>query len=146
MYMLAISFDNLHEILRGLYGKMMRFCEPISDIAIPLAALGALFFIAYRIWQSMARAEPIDVFSLLRPFALGICILFFDTMVLGTINGIFDPIVDGTSAMLKDEKFDLAAYQKQKEKLESDARLHNIVNGGIFIENKEMDEEIGSFG
>ena len=97
-------------------------------------------------WQSLARAEPIDVFALLRPFALGICILFFDTMVLGTINGIFDPIIKGTSAMLQQENFSLQEYQRQKDRLESEARLRNILNGGVVIEDKKFDEEIDRFG
>jgi len=145
MLILGISFESLHQILQDLYGEMVEFCVPISDVAIPLAALGALFFIAYRVWQSLARAEPIDVFALLRPFALGICILFFDTMVLGTINGIFDPIIKGTSAMLQQENFSLQEYQRQKDRLESEARLRNILNGGVVIEDKRFDEEIGRF-
>lgn len=86
------------------------------------------------------------MFSLLRPFVLGICILFFNTLVLGTINGIFDPIIDGTSAMLKDEKFNIREYQKSRDKLKSAAELQNILKGGIFVDNKIMDDEIGSFG
>ena len=115
MILLEISFDNMHQILQDLYEDMMKMCMPISNVAMPLATLGALFFIAYRVWQSMARGEAIDVFSLLRPFALGLCILFFDTMVLGTINGIFHPIVKGTEAMLHDGQFDVRQYQKDKD-------------------------------
>ena len=55
------------------------------------------FYVAYRVWQSLARAEPIDVFPMLRPFAVGLCIMFFPTVVLGTINSVLSPVVQGTA-------------------------------------------------
>lgn len=146
MHLLVFSFENMHAILQNLYTDMVEMCMPISNVAMPLAALGALFFIAFRVWQSMARAEPIDVFALMRPFVLGICILFFDVIVLGTINGIFQPIVKGTGAMLHDQQFSLEQYQKEKDKLESDARLKNILTGGIYISDKDFDKAIEQFG
>ena len=70
MVLLSISFENMHQILRNLYDTMTKLCHPMMDMAMALAALGALFYIAYRVWQSLSRAEPIDVFSMLRPFVL----------------------------------------------------------------------------
>ena len=90
-----MDVSNLHEILRDLYNEMMPLCADMAGVAKGLAGLGALFYIAMRIWSSLARAEPIDVFPLLRPFALGLCILFFPTIVLGTINGLLSPIAQG---------------------------------------------------
>lgn len=48
--------------------------------------------------------------------------------------------------MLKDEKFNIREYQKSRDKLKSAAELQNILKGGIFVDNKIMDDEIGSFG
>lgn len=76
MVLLAINFDNLHQILQNLYTDMMPLCSQMTGVAKGLAGLGALFYVAYRVWQSLARAEPVDVFPLLRPFALGLCIMF----------------------------------------------------------------------
>lgn len=84
MVLLAVNFENLHQILQSLYEDMMPLCSQMTGVAKGLAGLGALFYVAYRVWQSLARAEPIDVFPLLRPFALGLCIMFFPTLVLGT--------------------------------------------------------------
>ena len=81
MVLLAVNFDNLHQILQSLYVDMMPLCSQMTGVAKGLAGLGALFYVAYRVWQSLARAEPIDVFPLLRPFALGLCIMFFPTLV-----------------------------------------------------------------
>lgn len=65
--LLAIDFTNLHTVLEGLYDEMMPLCEDILEIGKGLAGLGALFYVASRVWQSLARAEPIDVYPLLRP-------------------------------------------------------------------------------
>ena len=100
MVLLAVNFDNLHQILQNLYVDMMPLCSQMTGVAKGLAGLGALFYVAYRVWQSLARAEPIDVFPLLRPFALGLCIMFFPTLVLGTLNSVMSPIVTGTHRIL----------------------------------------------
>lgn len=71
-----MDFENLHQILRSLYEEMMPLCEDMAGVAKGIAGLGALFYVAYRVWQSLARAEPIEVFPMLRPFAIGFCIMF----------------------------------------------------------------------
>ena len=103
MVLLSLSFDSLHGILRRLYDEMTELCQPMMTLATAIAALGALFYIAYRVWQSLSHAEPVDVFGMLRPFCLGICILFFDVIVLGSLNGTLSPVVQGTGAMLHDQ-------------------------------------------
>ena len=90
---MTIEFDNLHTILRSLYQEMMPLCSNMAGVAKGIAGLGALFYVAVRVWQSLARAEAIDVYPLLRPFAVGFCIMFFPTVVLGTINGVLSPVV-----------------------------------------------------
>ena len=119
MVLLAVNFDNLHQILQSLYVDMMPLCSQMTGVAKGLAGLGALFYVAYRVWQSLARAEPIDVFPLLRPFALGLCIMFFPTLVLGTLNSVMSPIVTGTHRILETQTFDMNEYRRQKDKLEA---------------------------
>ena len=111
-----MDFENLHQILRSLYDEMMPLCSDMTDIAKGLAGLGALFYVALRVWQSLSRAEPIDVFPLLRPFAIGLAIMFFPTIVLGTLNSVMSPIVQGTHSMLETQTFDMNEYRAQKDK------------------------------
>jgi conjugative transposon TraJ protein len=152
MVLLSISFENMHQILRNLYDTMTKLCHPMMDMAMALAALGALFYIAYRVWQSLSRAEPIDVFSMLRPFVLGMCILFFDVMVLGTLNGIFSPIVQGTGMLLRDQTFDLQKYQQEKDKLRADMMAKTMMTGpdgfyGVLgLGHNDDEEEVIAFG
>lgn len=92
---------------------------------------GCALYVAYRVWKALASAEPIDVFPLLRPFAIGLCVMFFPTVVLGTINAVMSPVVQGTHAILEGQTLDLQAYQQQKDDLKpsSQARGQGLVSG-----------------
>src|SRR5699024_309872 len=120
-----MEFSNLHEVLRSLYDEMLPLSAEVSAIAKGLAGLGALFYVAIKVWQALSRAEPIDVYPLLRPFAIGICILFFPTIVLGTINAVLSPVVQGTHTILNDQVLDLNELQEKKDQLEYEAMLRN---------------------
>ena len=100
MVLPLVSFESLHGILGKLYEDMMPLCGDMTSVASAIAGLGAMLYICYRVWKALASAEPIDLFPLLRPFALGICIVFFQSLVLGGINGILSPIVKGTNRIL----------------------------------------------
>ena len=121
----AIDFSNLHTILRSLYDEMMPLCSDMAGVAQAIAGLGALFYVAYRIWQSLARAEPIDVFPLLRPFVIGFCIMFFPSVVLGTINAVMSPIVQGTASMLEGQTLDMQKYREEKDRLEYEQMMND---------------------
>lgn len=143
--LLSIEFDNLHQILKNLYVEMMPLCSNMAGVAKGIAGLGALFYVSSKVWQSLARAEPIDVYPLLRPFAIGLCIMFFPIFVLGTINGILSPIVRGTNQMLQSQTFDMVSYQKQKDKLEYDAALKNPATA-FLVSNEEFDKQLEDLG
>lgn len=140
-----MKFDNLHQILRSLYEQMMPLCGDMAGVAKGIAGLGALFYVAYRVWQSLARAEPIDVFPMLRPFAIGLCIMFFPTVVLGTINSILSPVVQGTAKMLEAETLDMNQYREQKDKLEYEAMMRNPETA-YLASDEEFDRQLDELG
>ena len=164
-----MNFDNLHQILRSLYEQMMPLCGDMAGVAKGIAGLGALFYVAYRVWQSLARAEPIDVFPMLRPFAIGLCIMFFPTVVLGTINSVMSPVVQGTAKMLEAETLDMNRrtserraelvraipreeeeaegneYREQKDKLEYEAMMRNPETA-YLVSNEEFDKQLEELG
>ena len=140
-----MDFENLHQILRSLYDEMMPLCEDMAGVAKGIAGLGALFYVAYRVWQSLARAEPIDVFPMLRPFAIGLCIMFFSTVVLGTLSGVLSPIVQGTAKMLETETLDMNEYREQKDKLEYEAMKRNPETA-YLVSNEEFDKQLEELG
>ena len=139
-----MNFDNLHQILANLYQDMIPLCSNMIGVAKGLAGLGALFYVAYRVWQALSRAEPIDVFPLLRPFAIGLCIMFFPTLVLGTINAVMSPIVKGTHTILESQTMDMKAYQQQKDNLEYEARVRE--GKAWLVDDKVYDQKMKDLG
>ena len=140
-----MDFENLHQILRSLYEEMMPLCEDMAGVAKGIAGLGALFYVAYRVWQSLARAEPIEVFPMLRPFAIGFCIMLFPSLVLGTLNGVMSPIVQGTAKILEAETLDMNEYRKQKDELEHEAMMRNPETA-YLVSNEEFDRQLDELG
>ncbi|WP_312715709.1 conjugative transposon protein TraJ [Sphingobacterium multivorum] len=140
-----MEFNNLHEFLRSLYDEMVPLSADMAAVAKGLAGLGALFYVALKVWQALSRAEPIDVFPLLRPFALGLCIMFFPTMVLGTINAVLSPIVKGTHAILENQVLDLNELQAQKDQLEYEAMVRNPETA-YLVSNEEFDRKLEELG
>ena len=145
MLLAAIEFDNLHQILRALYDEMMPLCSNMTGVAKGIAGLGALFYVAAKVWQSLARAEPIDVYPLLRPFALGLCIMFFPTFVLGTINTVLSPVVRGCNDLLQTQSFDMNEYRQQKDKLEYEALMRNPETA-YLASDEEFDRQLEELG
>lgn len=143
--LLAIDFTNLHTVLEGLYDGMMPLCEDMLDIGKGLAGLGALFYVASRVWQSLARAEPIDVYPLLRPFAIGICILLFPTLVLGTLNEGLGLIVQGTHSMVEEQTLDMERYRAQKDELEREAMMRSPETA-FLVSDEEFDRQLDELG
>ena len=139
------EFDNLHRILLSLYEEMMPLCSDMAGVAKGLAGLGALFYVAVRVWQSLARAEAIDVYPLLRPFAIGLCILFFPTIVLGTMNSVLGVIVQGTHSILEEQTFDMEKYREQKDRLEYEAMMRKPETA-YLASDEEFDRQIDELG
>lgn len=140
-----MEWDNLHELLRSLYDEMIPLSADMAAVAKGIAGLGALFYVALKVWQSLSRAEPIDVFPLLRPFAIGLCIMFFPTIVLGTINAVMSPVVKGTHAMLDNQVLDLHKLQQQKDQLEREAMLRNPETA-YLVSDEEFDKKLDELG
>lgn len=139
------TFGNLHEVLRSLYDEMMPLCSDITGVATGVAALGALFYVASRVWQALSRAEPIDVYPLFRPFCIGACIMFFPTFVLGTINGIMSPIVTGCHGILQGQTLDMEEYAEKREKLEYEALVRNPETA-YLVSDEEFDRQLDELG
>ena len=140
-----MDFDNLHQILKNLYTEMMPLCSNMAGVARGIAGLGALFYVAHRVWQSLSRSEPIDIYPLLRPFAIGLCIMFFPTFVLGTINTVLSPVVTGCNQMLETQTFDMNRYREQKDKMEYESMRRNPETAWL-VDNAVFDQKLKELG
>lgn len=140
-----MELNNLHEVLRSLYDEMLPLSADMAAVAKGVAGLGALFYVAVRVWQALSRAEPIDVYPLLRPFAIGLCILFFPAIVLGTINTVLSPVVKGTHGILENQVLDLNELQAQKDLLEREAMLRNPETA-YLVSDEAFDKKLDDLG
>ncbi|WP_090786470.1 MULTISPECIES: conjugative transposon protein TraJ [unclassified Pedobacter] len=111
---IAGSINGMQGVLDGVYNDMIPLCGKLIGVARGLAGFGALWYIASRVWRHIANAEAVDFYPLLRPFGLGMAIMLFP-LVIAVMNGVLQPVVSATSAMVKDSNVTIAALLKQKE-------------------------------
>ncbi len=108
------EIHSLQSVLDQLYYEMLPLCSKLIGVGRGLAGFAALWYISSRVWRHLANAEPIDFYPLLRPFALGLCIILFP-YVLALINGVLKPTVTGTAAMVTGSNNAIAYLLKLKE-------------------------------
>ncbi len=111
---LATDIQGLQGTLNGVYNDMLPMCSQLIGVGRALAGFGALWYIGSRVWRQLACAEPIDFYPLMRPFALGLAILLFPT-VIAVINGIMQPTVSATGGMVQNSDTAIATLLKAKE-------------------------------
>ena len=71
--------------------------------------------------------------------------MFFPTIVLGTLNSVMSPIVQGTHSMLETQTFDMNEYRAQKDKLEYEAMKRNPETA-YLVSNEEFDKQLDELG
>ncbi len=139
------EFTNLHEILRTLYVEMMPLCADMAGVARIIAGLGALIYVAAQVWKTLARAESLDVYPMLRPFAIGFAIMLFPTLVIGSLNGILSPVVQGTHRMLEGQTHDMNEYRAMKDKLEYEAMTRDPETA-YLVSKEDFDKQLDELG
>jgi len=110
----AGEIHSLQSVLDQLYSEMLPLCSQLIGVGRGLAGFAALWYISARVWRHLANAEPIDFYPLLRPFAIGLCIMMFP-YVLSFINWVLQPTVTGTAAMVSTSNNAIAYLLKLKE-------------------------------
>lgn len=111
---LSTDIHGLQATLEQVYNAMMVHCGELMGVGRGLAGFGALLYISYRVWGHLARTEAIDFFPLLRPFALGLVIILYPGFI-GALNGLLQPTVTGTSALVDDANAAITTLLKEKE-------------------------------
>jgi len=112
----SIPVVSLQQLLDNLYNEMLPLCSDMINIGRALGGLGALAFIGGKVWRSIAAAEPIDVFPLLRPFAIGLAITLFPTM-LTVLNGVLGSISSATNSVVLVQNQNIIQLQERKREL-----------------------------
>jgi len=97
---LSTDIGGLQGTLNGVYNDMLPMCSQLIGVGRGIAGFGALLYISTRVWRQIAAAEPIDFYPLLRPFAIGMAILLYPT-VIAVMNGVLNPTVTATGTMVQ---------------------------------------------
>lgn len=107
------SITGLNGELEKLFDQMLPMCSKLIDVGRAIAGFAALWYIALRVWKHLARAEAIDFYPLMKPFAIGMAIVLFPYLI-GLMNGVLSPTVAATAAMAQNSNGAIA-YQLQQE-------------------------------
>jgi len=112
---IADEMKSMHQVLDQLYQEMMPLCGQLLGVGQGIAGFAAIWYIGARVWRHIANAESIDFYPLFRPFVIGFCIMIFP-LVLGLINGVMQPVVRASSAMVEhsDRAVEVLLEQQQE--------------------------------
>jgi len=110
----AYDIKSLHQVLEQLYTEMLPLCSKLIGVGRGIAGFAATWYIASRVWRHIANAEPIDFYPLFRPFVLGFAVIIFPSVV-AMINGVMNPTVTGTAAMVTDSNKAITVLLQKKE-------------------------------
>ncbi len=111
---MASEIKSFQEVLDRLYKDTLPKVSGMINIGRAIAGFAATWYISYRVWGHIARAESIDFYPLFRPFAIGMAILLFP-LLLGVMEGVLKPITPATSKMVDDSEKAIAELFKKKE-------------------------------
>lgn len=138
------KFSTLYDTLDSVKQQMIEGnLDNFINIATLIGGLGALFYMAYRVWGSLARAESVDVFPLLRPFALGLLIMNFG-WVTGFLDTIISPIESATYAMVTEGEDVLNDSRVARQKA---IEAKNVRDGKSYLNsNEEYDKKLKELG
>src|SRR5438094_6592019 len=108
------ELNGLHGVLDQLYNEMMPLCSKLIGVGQGIAGFAATWYIASRVWRHIANAEPIDFYPLFRPFVIGFAVLVFPS-VIGLVNGVMQPAVTATGAMVNNSDKAIEKLLEAKE-------------------------------
>lgn len=141
------SIYSLNSVLDKLFNEMLPKCERMIDVGRVIAGFAALTYISTRVWKHLAKAEAIDFFPLLRPFAIGLTIILFPSMI-ALMNSVLKPVVAGTAALSKDSSKAILYNIIEQEKSATGEAPVGLGSGDNqqYDKYKQTDEAGGSQG
>lgn len=125
---LADNLQGMQPVLDNVYSQMIPLCSQLIGAARGIAGFAALWYIGSRVWGQIARAEPLDFYPLLRPFALGMAIMLFPA-VISLMNGVLQPVVSVTGSMVQNSNTAIAQLLAQKEAAEKQTNAYQMYIG-----------------
>lgn len=72
----ALDFNAVKDV----YEQALNDVADLQSYAMAIAGIGALLYICSKFWREWARGESIDFYGMLRPIAIGLCIINFSAL------------------------------------------------------------------
>jgi conjugative transposon TraJ protein len=141
----SIPVKSLNDLLDQLYNEMLPLCSDLINVGRALGGLGALIFIAGKVWRHQAENSPIDVFPLLRPFAIGLAISLFPSM-LGIMNGVLGGLSSATSSIVLVQNQDIIQLQARKKALMKAQPENAVYEDDDAFEKELENKDVLDFG
>lgn len=116
--------------------------EYVSALAVPaqlLCGLFAFIYIGVGMWGSWARGEKIDFYGLLRPFAVGLIVLFFSGFVSLLQLSVY-PLELATSSL--NESVQENYHEAQTEYITASNRMRNAVAAYHRVQVEEEEASV----
>ncbi|WP_400194231.1 hypothetical protein [Hymenobacter sp. B81] len=126
--------------LDAIYTEMLAFTSQFINLGRAIGGIGALLYISNRVWGHIARAEPIDLFPLLRPFAIGLAILLFVPMC-GALRGITLSVARGTDDIRQGQIAEVNRLTAERDRLAAAAQARSDMQI-----NEEYEKELEKLG
>lgn len=136
-----IDIGGLQAVLTQVYDTMIANCAELIGVSSAIAGLGTLWYVAGHIWVDIAEARPVNVRPLFRPFLIALAISFFPS-VIGILNGVLQPTVDGTSALAGNANQAVATLLQEKQQVLQQSTEWQMYTGAAGSGNLDKWEQL----
>ena len=142
-YLIDISTDisGLQATLQQVYDTMIVHCQELIGISSAIAGFGTLLHVGSNIWMQISSGKgEVNIEPLYRPLAIGMAIAFFP-YVIALINGVMQPTVTGTAALVNDSNQAISTLLQEKEQAlqqSTDWQMYTGTSGSGNIDKWEQ--------
>ena len=110
------KFESMEAAVKTAFTEVLSGMGNLGEVASAIAAIAATLYIGMRVLGHFARAESIDVFPLLRPFAIGFIALNF-TMVTDFLGAMVKPVETVTQNMVDVQVTRIQQLEQERQRV-----------------------------
>jgi conjugative transposon TraJ protein len=108
------GIGGLQQTLKTVHDSMMTKVNELTSVGQSLGAFGSLLYVSVRVWGHLARAESVDFFPLLRPFAFAMVLTFYPGFI-SLVDTVMGPTVVGSAELVTDANVAIANLLAAKQ-------------------------------
>lgn len=136
---------SMRDSLYKAYDDLFPYFSQVAGGMGLIAGFGALLYVFYRAYKMLMLAEPFDVYPILKPFGIGLLLIFYPGFI-SLINTIGDLPVNFTNALVGDTNETIEVLLNKKMQETSAWKWYNTNDGwgdyGSWVEDNDIDTGI----